>query len=127
MVKAGLSKISALADVDWGATAQKDSVMNTGNIGIYEGTRLVTIPNRFAGRVPTGAKVFDPNVLMILPVIGEEGKFVKFVDEGDTQILERLERGDYISDIQTYEVQRRFGVGTVIARQFGKWTILPSN
>lgn len=120
--KAALSKISALADVQWGAKDQKDSVMNTGNIGIYEGTRLVTMPNRFKDKTFT-AKVFPSNKLLILPAIGDEGKFIKFVDEGDTQIVEKTERGDYVSDIQTYEVQRRFGVGTVIGRQFGQWTI----
>ncbi len=121
--KAGLSKVSALANTSWGADAQKNSMMNSGNIGIYEGTKLVPIPTRFVGKQPTGTKQFDPNVLMILPVIGDAGKFVKFVDEGDTEIVEKLERGEYTSDIQTYEVQRRFGVGTVIARQFGQWTI----
>ena len=132
--KSGLSKISAIADVTYNgsliAGAQKDSVMNTGNIGIYEGTRLVEIPNRFATRLPiTGsgaalpAKLFDPTKLMIIPVIGDAGKFVKFVDEGDTLILEKTDRGDYISDIMTYEVQRHFGVATVLGRYFGQWTL----
>ena len=132
--KSGLSKISAIADVTYNgsliAGAQKDSVMNTGNIGIYEGTRLVEIPNRFASRLPiTGsgaalpAKLFDPTKLMIIPVIGDAGKFVKFVDEGDTLILEKTDRGDYISDIMTYEVQRHFGVATVLGRYFGQWTL----
>lgn len=120
--KSALSKISALADVYWAAAGQKDNVMYTGNIGIYEGTRLVTIPNRFKDKTFT-TKVFPSNVLMIFPAIGEAGKFVKFVDEGDTEILEKTERGDYTSDIQTYEVQRRFGVATVIGRQFGQWTL----
>lgn len=132
--KSGLSKISAIADITYNgnliAGAQKDSVMNSGNIGIYEGTRLVEIPNRFATRLPiTGsgaalpAKLFDPSILMIIPVIGDAGKFVKFVDEGDTLILEKTDRGDYISDIMTYEVQRHFGVATVLGRYFGQWTL----
>ena len=132
--KSGLSKISAIADITYNgnliAGAQKDSVMNTGNIGIYEGTRLVEIPNRFETRLPitgTGAtlpnKLFDPTKLLIIPVIGDAGKFVKFVDEGDTLILEKTERGDYMSDIMTYEVQRHFGVATVLGRYFGQWTL----
>lgn len=132
--RSGLAKISAIADVTYNgsliASAQKDNVMNTGNIGIYEGTRLVEIPNRFATRLPiTGSgaalpnKLFDPTKLMIIPVIGDAGKFVKFVDEGDTLILEKTERGDYVSDIMTYEVQRHFGVATVLGRYFGQWTL----
>lgn len=120
--KSALSKISALADVQWGATAQKDSVMNTGNIGIYEGTKLVTIPNRFKDR-SMNQKVFNPKRILILPVISDEGKFVKFIDEGETRILQKEETGDYLSDLMTYEVQRRFGVATVVGRQLGQWTL----
>lgn len=120
--KSALSKVAAFGDVDWAASAMKDNVMNTGNIGIYEGTRLITIPNRFKDK-NLSKLMFDTNKLMILPVIGEEGKFIKFVDEGDTEILEKMDRGDYVSDLQTYEVQRRFGVGVVLARKFGQWTI----
>jgi len=132
--KSALSKITAIGDVTYNgaliATAQKDNVMNTGNIGIYEGTRLIEIPNRFAKKLPlTGTnqplpnKLFRSDLLSIVPVIGDAGKFVKFVDEGDTLILEKTERGDRTSDIMSYEVQRHFGVGTVIGRYFGQWTL----
>lgn len=120
--KSAVSKISALADVNWGAAAQKDSMMNTGNIGIYEGTRLLVMPNRFADKTMT-SKVFDSTKLFIMPIIGDAGKFVKFIDEGDTRILEKMDRGDYVSDLQTYEVQRHMGVGSVLGRYFGQWTI----
>lgn len=126
--KAALSKISAIADVQWGAVDQKNSMMNTGNIGIYEGTRLVQVPTRFKNK-NLGATsqpsdfVFPTNVLYILPVIGDAGKFIKMIDEGDTQIMEKLEREDYLSDFQTYQVTRRYGVGSVLGRYFGQWTI----
>ena len=119
--KSALAKINKLADVQWGAVDQKNSVMNTGNIGIYEGTRLVEMPNRFTDKTFT-EKVFPSNVLMILPSIGDAGKFVKFVDELTTEV-EKTERGDYVTDLMTLQVSRRFGVGTVIGRQFGQWTI----
>lgn len=120
--KSALQKINALADVNWGATAQKDNVMNTGHIGIYEGTKLVEVPNRFTDKTFT-TKVFSEKTLLFMPAIGDAGKFVKFVDEGDTEVLEKTERGEYTSDLMTYEVQRRYGVGTIIGRQFGKWTL----
>ncbi len=130
--KSALAKVNNLAAVAsvYVADGQKNNVMNSGNIGLYEGTRLVEIPNRFESRLPlsgSGAtlpnKIVDPRLLLIVPIIGDAGKFVKFVDEGDTNILEKTERGDYISDIMTYEVQRHFGVGTVIGRYFGQWII----
>lgn len=119
--KSALAKVNALADYNWGATAQKDSVMNTGNIGIYNGVKLVEMPNRFKDKSLT-TKAFDSDVLMILPIVDEDAKFVKFVDMGTTEIA-KMERGDYISDIQTLEVQRRMGVASVIGRYFGKWTL----
>lgn len=120
--KNALSKISGMADVDWAAKDQRDSVMNTGNIGIYEGTRLVKIPNRFKDKTMS-QYVFDTDKLYLIPVIGEEGKFIKMIDEGGVDILESLERGEYTSDLQTYEVQRRMGFGIVLGRYFGYWDI----
>lgn len=126
--KAALSKISAIADVQWAAVDQKNSVMDTGNIGIYEGTRLVQAPTRFKSK-NLGATsqpsdfVFPTNELYVLPVIGDAGRFIKMIDEGSTEILEKLEKGDYLSDFQTYQVTRRFGVGSVLGRYFGQWTI----
>lgn len=120
--KSAVSKISGMADVDWAAKDQRDSVMNTGNIGIYEGNRLITIQNRFKDKTMT-QYVFDTDKLYLIPVIGEEGKFIKMIDEGGVDILESLERGDYLSDLQTYEVQRRMGFGIVLGRYFGYWDI----
>lgn len=120
--KAALSKLSGLADVQWAAADMKTSLMETGTIGMYQGSKLMVIPNRFKDR-SLQAKVFPSNVLMILPATGEEGRFIKFVDEGDSEILIRENRGDYQSDIMTQEVQRRWGVATVISNQFGQWTI----
>ena len=120
--KNALSKISGMADVDWAAKDQRDNVMNTGNIGIYEGTRLVTIPNRFKDQ-SMSQYVFDTDKLYIMPIIGENGKFIKMIDEGSVEIIEKLERGDYLSDLQTYEVQRRMGFGIVLGRYFGYWDI----
>ena len=122
--KAALGAITSIANTSWGADAQKNNVMNTGNIGIYEGTRLIPVPNRFKteGNYAPTNKVFADQ-LVILPVIGDDGKFVKFVEEGDILIKEDTERGDYLSDLMTYEVQRRYGTGVVLGRKFGSWVL----
>ena len=121
--KLALSKISGMADVNWGAKDQRDSVMNTGNIGIYEGTRLVTIPNRFTDKTFQNY-VIDRDKLYIIPVIGDAGKFIKMIDEGDVMIFEHMDRDEkYVSDLQTYEVQRRMGFACVLGRNFGYWDI----
>lgn len=118
--KTALQALNALENVDWLSNLAKDSVYNIGRMGLYEGNRLVQIENRYADRTFT-TKVFSDKKLLILPVIGDAGKFVKMIDEGSTEI-ERTERGDFTSDLMTMEVQRRFGIGVVIGHQFGQWS-----
>lgn len=121
--KLALSKISGMADVNWAAKDQRDSVMNTGNIGIYEGTRLITLPNRFKDKTLQNY-VIDRDKLYIIPVIGDAGKFIKMIDEGDIEIYEHMDKDErYVSDLQTYEVQRRMGFAVVLGRYFGYWDI----
>ena len=118
----GISAINGISNVQWLADSQKENFANTGSIGIYEGTKVLSMPVRFADKTLT-TKAFAGQIL-VLPVIGEEGKFIKFIDEGDTMISEQLDRdGKYISDLQTYEVQRRMGVGVVLGRKFGSWVL----
>lgn len=119
--RAGISAVASLSNVSWIADSQKENLANTGSIGIYEGTRLMVIPNRFADNTLTN-KVFADQ-LLILPVIGDEGKFIKYVEEGGIEILEKSERGDYLSDLMTYEVQRRYGTGVVLGKKFGSWVL----
>lgn len=122
-VKTALKKITPLADVDWANNGQKDNLANTGVIGIYEGTPLVEIPQRFKDKTMT-TKMFNSKKLYIMPMV--ENKLVKFVDVGDTEINEVSEKGEQNGrwdDIMTYEVQRIYGVGVVIGRYFGQWTL----
>lgn len=119
--KLALKKLQNLADVNWISNTAKESVYNIGRIGLYEGTRLVEIDNRFADKTLT-TKMFSDKKLLIVPIIGNAGKFVKVIDEGSVEI-EHTERDEkYTSDLMSMEVQRRFGVGVVIGRQFGQWT-----
>ena len=120
--RGGISAITNVANVQWAADFQKDNLANTGSIGIYEGTRIIQVPNRFKNQNDYSTKVFADQIV-VLPVIGDDGKFIKYIEEGDIQILEKMERGDYLSDLQTYEVQRRYGVGVVLGRKFGSWVL----
>ncbi len=119
--KTALQKLNDLGDVNWISNLAKDSVYNTGRMGLYEGTRLVEIPNRFEDRTLT-TKVFSDKKLLIIPVIGNAGKFVKLIDEGTVEFVHTEADERYSSDLMTQEVQRRFGVGVVIGHQFGQWT-----
>lgn len=119
--KTALQKLNDLADVNWISNLAKDSVYNTGRMGLYEGTRLIEIPNRFEDKTLT-TKVFNDKKLLIIPIIGNAGKFVKVIDEGTVEFVHTEADERYSSDLMTQEVQRRFGVGVVIGHQFGQWT-----
>lgn len=119
--KTALQALQALGDVNWISNLAKDSVYNIGRMGLYEGTRLVEIPNRFTDKT-LSAKMFSDRKLLIIPIIGDAGKFVKVIDEGTVEFVHTEPDEKYASDLMTAEVQRRFGVGVVIGHQFGQWT-----
>ena len=117
--KVALKKITALADVTWASDSQKDAIATTGRLGNYEGTMLVEIPQKIKMGSLTGEKLFSNNILLIMPVT--EDKFIKFVDEGETEIFEVTEKADLVDDFETYEVSRRIGAAVVLGQYFGQW------
>ena len=118
--KTALKKLNGLALVNWIADSQKEAYANTGFMGSYEGTVLMEIPQRFVNN-DTATKLVDNDKLLIMPMVSDN-KFVKLVDYGETT-LEVTEIGATMNDQQSYEIQRRMGVGVVISRYFGTWTI----
>lgn len=121
--KTALKNLNALAVVNWAdpAASVKEAVARTGIIGNYEGTDLMVLPQKFTDKsMAASSAVLPNNVLYIMPLV--DNKFVKFVDYGETT-LEVTGIGEYMDDMQTYEAQRRMGVGSIISRYFGTWTI----
>ena len=121
--KTALKKITGLADIDWVTENQKEQVAQTGRLGYYEGVTLMEIPQRFALNDVT-RKLVDASKLLIMPQV--EDKFVKFVDVGETEINEVMDKGEStgrMDDTMKYEVQRAMGIGTQLGRYFGVWTL----
>lgn len=117
--KTALKNLNNFAVVDWIADSMKEAVANSGILGSYEGTPLVEIPQKFTDKT-LATPLVQNNLLWIMPAI--DHKFVKFVDGGETMI-EITDKGATMDDMQTLEVQRKFGVSTIMTRYFGKWTI----
>lgn len=109
--------------INWASEGIKNSIADTGRLGSYEGTNIIVMPNRFEDRTLT-TTVFDDKVLTIVPLVNDEtNKPVKMIDVGDTEIHTVDDKAELMDDFKTYEVQRGFGIGTKITRQFGQWTI----
>ena len=120
--RTALKKLNALAgngSVDWIATSQKEAVANTGILGTYEGTTLLEIPQKFTDKT-LATPIVDNTKIYIMPQV--DNKFIKFVDYGETE-LEVNAKGDTKDDMQSYEVQRRMGVSTLMTKYFGVWQI----
>ena len=125
--KTALKKMNNLVNnataVTWMAPSQKESIAHTGILGDYEGTDLLEMPQRYKLSdlsAATGGLVANDK-LFIMP-LGEDNKFIKYINGGET-ILEVTEVGATLNDQQTYEIQRKLGVGTVLSKYFGVWTI----
>lgn len=117
--KAALAKVTALGDVQWISNNMKDEMNKTGRLGLFEGIRLVEIPQVFA-KNDTSVRMVDNNKLMIMPAT--DNKFVKFFNEGEAQITETT-NGDVNRDMTIeYEYQTKLGLAVVITYIFGVYT-----
>lgn len=122
--KTALKKLNALSDVNWRSQDLKEDVSHSGRMGDYEGTVLMEIPQRFTSKTDL-TPLIDNTKLWILPA-SQTDKFIKLVDVGETEIDEITEKGEEhgrIDDIMKYEVQRSYGIATMLGRYFGQWTI----
>lgn len=122
--KTALKKLNALSDVTWRAASLKEDVSHSGRMGDYEGTVLMEIPQRFTSKTDL-TPLIDNTKLWILPA-SQTDKFIKMVDVGETEIDEITEKGEEhgrIDDIMKYEVQRSYGIATMLGRYFGQWTL----
>ena len=119
--KVALSALEKMSNVSWVSDNMKDTRNTLGRFGIWEGTRIVEIPQSFTDNTLT-SKLVDNTKLMIMPV--GENKFIKVVDEGDAQIFEITDPGVNMDMTMSYEYQQKLGVATVLNKKFGVWTIL---
>lgn len=116
--KTALKKINVLADVTWASEKQKEEMNTLGRIANYEGTTLMEIPQKLT---MAGARAFKDDRLYFMPMT--EDKFVKFVDEGESEIFEVTDKFELQDDFETYEIHRDMGVDVVLGQYFGVWVI----
>ena len=119
--KTALSRLSNLVPVDWRAESDKEDHRNFGHVGIWEGTRVVEIPQVFA-KNDTTTKLVDANMLLIMPV--QDNKFIKLVYEGNAEMREITDNATLNDMTYEYKYMTKIGVGTVIGRYFGMFKIV---
>ena len=119
--KTALSKLKNLADINWIAKEDRTDNRNLGHLGIFEGTRVVEIPQVFA-KNDTTTKMVNPNVLLIMPVA--DNKFVKLVYEGDSRIKEVTDMHELQDMTYEFKYMTKLGCSVMIGRYFGTWNIV---
>lgn len=119
--KTALSRLSNLVPVDWRSAADKEDHRNMGHVGVWEGTRVVEIPQVFK-KGDTSAKLVDTNVLLVMPV--QDNKFIKLVYEGNAQIREIADPATLNDMTYEFKYLTKVGVGVLIGRYFGTWKIV---
>ncbi len=118
--KTALAKLSALTDTQWISNNMKDERYTTGRLGLWEGIRLVEIPQAFAPN-DTSKKLVDNNRLLVMPVA--DNRFIKIYNEGEAEISDVNDGNKNKDKSLEYEYQMKMGVATVIGRKFGTWKI----
>lgn len=116
-----LKKFGQLTDVDWISSDAKNELYHTGKLGVYEGTPLVGIPQMVKKKGTGVTKLISPDQILILPAGMDRP--IKLVDKGDTVMREVNSVGDYQDDLMSFEMEREWGVETIVGKWFGVITV----
>lgn len=115
--KVALNKLSSIVPTEWISDGMKDERHTTGKLGLWEGIRLLEIPQAFALN-DTKKKLVDNNKLLVMPI--GDNKFIKMYEEGDAQMNEVTDGNTNLDMTIEYEYQQKMGVATVINKKFGQ-------
>ena len=125
--RSALSALSAMADVSWAPNSVKEEYYRNGGVlGIWEGIRVSEIAQGLKrGAAINSATVeyqVDNSQLYIIPV-GVANKFIKVVNEGDSQISQVSDKDTNRDMSYEYEMQFKMGISVILNTVFGVWTI----
>ena len=118
--KTALSKVIGLQNGEYISDAMKDEHYRTGLLGMWEGKQLVEIPQVFEkGKV--GQYKIDNTLLWIMPVT--DLKFIKLVNEGDTQLRAITDKDTNMDMTYEQEIQTKLGVAVMLNSAFGVYDL----
>ena len=118
--RAALAKIIELQNSSYISETMKNEHYRTGLLGMWEGKELVEIPQVFEkGKV--GTYKIDNGMLWVMPV--SEEKFIKIVNEGDTQLMTVADKNANMDMTYEYELQTKLGCAVMLSSAFGCYKI----
>lgn len=119
--RVALGKVCALQNVSWASNEMKNEKNRTGRFGYWEGLRLVELAQGFK-RKDLSKRLLRDDMLFIVPVA--DNKFIKLVNEGDSQVYQITDAGTNMDMTYSYELQTKIGVGVIEGLKWGAWEIL---
>ena len=115
-----LSNVIALQNSNYISDAMKDEHYRTGTLGMWEGKELVAIPQVFEkGKV--GTYKIDNTLIWIMPV--SDLKFIKLVNEGDTQLRAITDKDTNMDMTYEQELQTKLGIAIMLNSAFGVYDV----
>ena len=125
--RSALSSLSSMANVDWMPESAKSEYYQSGGLlGLWEGIRVSEIGQGLKrGASINSASVdyqVDNNQLYIVPV-GMGNKFIKIVNEGDSQVSQVSDKDTNRDMYYEYEYMFKMGISVVFNSVFGFWNI----
>ena len=118
--RTALSNVIKLQNASYISDAMKDEHYRTGTLGMWEGKELVEIPQVFEkGKV--GTYKIDNTLLWIMPIT--DLKFIKLVNEGDTQLRSITDKDTNMDMTYESEIQTKLGVAVMLNSAFGMYDI----
>lgn len=119
--RVALGKVVALQNVSWASNEMKNERNLTGRFGYWEGIRLVELAQGFKKNDLSNTLIANDK-LFVMP-IGADNKFIKLVNEGDSQVYQVQDPGQNMDMTYTYELQTKLGVGVITNLKWGVWNI----
>ncbi|HAU86155.1 MAG TPA: hypothetical protein DCW90_11870 [Lachnospiraceae bacterium] len=114
--RSALRNVTALQDANYISNDMKQEHYKTGMLGFWEGYELQEIPQGFKKNDLTQNLVAN-NMLWIMPVA--DNRFIKVVNEGDTQMYQIQDAGTNVDMTYSAEMQTKLGVGILFNLAFG--------
>ena len=118
--RTALSKVIALQNGQYISDAMKDEHYRTGTLGMWEGKELVEIPQVFE-KNKVGTYKLSNTMIWFMPV--SEEKFLKLVNEGDTQLRTIADKDENMDYTYESEMMTKLGVGVMLNGAYGVWDL----
>lgn len=118
--KTALNNVIGLQNASYISDAMKDEHYRTGTLGMWEGKELIEIPQVFEkGKI--GAYKIDNTLIWIMP--RSEERFIKLVNEGDTQLRAITDKDTLMDMTYEQEMMTKLGVAIMLNSAFGVYDI----